>query len=246
MAQDLTVNIKTTSDVPQAMDRAKTATVSFGKQVDDIQKKFSMAFKDVFLSFLGPLALLGIAMNYIGKLIEENRKKQEEATQAAIDGTNALMSAEDRYYERKRNNDKKAKETVEQAKLTREEITQRFLQTDPRGRAIFEKALGLPEMKGQFAKPRIAALIPSVQAEVQAIIAEDMKKNPSAGAPVDSSKQTNFKGPEGFSNVIGVGANPVIEAMSAQLEEAQKQTALLQQIASKGTDTQTDFTKDSK
>jgi hypothetical protein len=38
----------------------------------------------------------------------------------------------------------------------------------------------------------------------------------------------------------------VLEAMSAQLEEAQKQTALLQQIASKGTDTQTDFTKDSK
>jgi len=246
MAQDLTVNIKTTSDVPQAMDRAKSATVSFGKQVEDIQKKFSMAFKDVFLSFLGPMALLGIAMNYIGKLIEENRKKQEEATQAAIDGTNALMSAEDRYYERKRNNDKKAKETVEQAKLTREEITQRFLQTDPRGQAIFEKALGLPEMKGQFAKPRIAALIPSVQAEVQALIAEDMKKNPSAGAPVDSSKQTNFKGPEGFSNVVGVGANPVMEAMAEQLEIQKQQLAELQKISAKGTDSQTDFTKDSK
>ena len=62
----------------------------------------------------------------------------------------------------------------------------------------------------------------------------------------NDKKDQNFKGPEGFSNVIGVGANPVMEAMSAQLEEAQKQTALLQQIASKGTDTQTDFTKDSK
>jgi len=52
MAQDLTVNIKTTSDVPQAMDKAKSATVSFGKQVEDIQKKFSTAFKDIAFAFV--------------------------------------------------------------------------------------------------------------------------------------------------------------------------------------------------
>jgi hypothetical protein len=74
----------------------------------------------------------------------------------------------------------------------------------------------------------------------QLALKEKMRDNPEAG------KSENFKGPEGFSNVVGVGANPVIEAMSAQLEEAQKQTALLQQIASKGADSQTDFTKDSK
>ena len=141
MAQDLTVNIKTTSDVPQAMDRAKSATVGFGKQVEDIQKKFSMAFKDVFLSFLGPLALLGVAMNYIGKLIDDNRKKHEDANQAAIAGTNELMSAEDKYYANKRNNEKKAKETVEEAKTTREDVTKSFLTTDPRGRTmLFEFA----------------------------------------------------------------------------------------------------------
>ena len=77
MAQELTVNIKTTSDVPQAMDRAKSATVSFGKQVDDIQKKFSMAFKDVFLSVLGPMALIGIAIITSANsltIIERSRK----------------------------------------------------------------------------------------------------------------------------------------------------------------------------
>jgi len=58
MAQDLTVNIKTTSDVPQAMDRAKGATDSFGKQVEGISKKFAGSFKDIFLSFLGPMALI--------------------------------------------------------------------------------------------------------------------------------------------------------------------------------------------
>jgi hypothetical protein len=46
------------------------------------------------------------------------------------------------------------------------------------------------------------------------------------------AKGTTFKGPEGFSNVVGVGANPVIEAMTMQLEETRKQTALLEAIAS--------------
>jgi hypothetical protein len=49
-------------------------------------------------------------------------------------------------------------------------------------------------------------------------------------------KERDFKSPQGFSNVIGVGANPVMEAMTAQLDEAKKTNALLEAIASgKGT-----------
>ena len=246
MSQDLTVNIKTTSDVPQAMDRAKGATVSFGKQVEDVQKKFSMAFKDVFLSFLGPLALLGIAMNYIGKLIEENRKKQEEANQAAIDGTNALMSAEDNYYANKRNNEKKAKETVEQAQTQRENTTAQFLETKAGEKIVVREMMARSSSTGETSTSlRDLARDPKVQAEVQALIAEQMKKNPTAGAPA-GKEATAFKGPEGFSNVVGVGANPVMEAMNLQLEEAQKQTALLEKIASPEGGVPKDFTKDTK
>ena len=96
MAQSLELNIKTTSDVPQAMEKAKAATVSFGKQVEDIQKKFSTAFKDIFLSFLGPMALLGVALNYVSKLIEENKRKREEAmneTSAAPTDSNRVSFA---------------------------------------------------------------------------------------------------------------------------------------------------------
>jgi hypothetical protein len=244
MAQDLTVNIKTTSDVPQAMDRAKSATVGFGKQVEDIQKKFSMAFKDVFLSFLGPLALLGIAMNYIGKLIDENRKKHEDANQAAIAGTNELMSAEDKYYANKRNNEKKAKETVEEAKTTREDVTKSFLTTDPRGRTmLFEFADEQRKLGTNKIGPGYASEDKAMQDRVQRILAEDAKKNP---LPVDKKEATNFKGPEGFSNVVGVGANPVMEAMAEQTELARQQLAELQKLNAKGNDTQTDFTKDSK
>ena len=247
MAQDLTVNIKTTSDVPQAMDRAKAATVSFGQQVEGINKKFSMAFKDVFLSYLGPLALLAVAINYIGKLIDDNRKKNEDANRAAIEGTNALMSAEDKYYANKRNNEKKVKEDTEEAKTQRETTTREFLQSDPRGADILkyapqsrEAGLTVSQLAFKVAKEK------SVQDQVQALIAEDIKKNPMAGAPAGQDKTTAFKGPEGFSNVVGVGANPVLEAMTAQTEIALQQLAELQKLNAKGNDTQTDFTKDSK
>jgi hypothetical protein len=245
MAQDLTVNIKTTSDVPQAMDRAKTATVSFGKQVDDIQKKFSMAFKDIFLSFLGPLALLGIAMNYIGKLIEENRKKQEEANRAAIDGTNELMSAEDRYYARKRQKDEKVKEDSENAKTQRETTTREFLQNDPRAKEVVSSAEEIQRSKSMIGMKALADIAsnPRIQEKVFKIIGEELKNNPEA---ITAPKESNFKGPEGFSNVVGVGANPVIEAMNEQLEEQRKQTALLEKIASPDGGVSKDFTKDSK
>jgi hypothetical protein len=248
MAQSLELNIKTTSDVPQAMNKAKQATDGFGKQVQGIQKKFSMAFKDVFLSFLGPLALLGIAMNYIGKLIDENKKKHEDANRAAIEGTNALMSAEDKYWANKRNNEKKAKETVEEAETAREDVTLSFLQNDPRGKEMVNKILSsLPpgmvasaafNTAGNMSKQK------DVQDKVQAMIAEDIKTNPLAASALKDSeaKSANFKGPEGFSNVVGVGANPVIEAMNAQLEATQETNAILREIANGG-GASTDFTK---
>jgi hypothetical protein len=248
MAQDLTVNIKTTSDVPQAMDKAKSATVSFGKQVDDIQKKFSTAFKDIFLSFLGPMALLGVAINYIGKLIEENQKKHREANQAAIDGTNELMSAEDKYYAKKRDNERKDKENREQAKMSREDITKDFLLNDPIGRAMMQLKGAGDQNRPGFLKPLSGmsreeqagnlAQSPEIQSAVQLAIMDQAKKN-----PLPSEEKKDFKGPEGFGNVIGVGPNPVMEAMNAQLEEQQKQTALLEKIANKDGAVPTDFTK---
>ena len=248
MAQSLELNIKTSSDVPQAMDKAKSATVSFGKQVDDIQKKFSMAFKDIFLSFLGPMALLGVAINYIGKLIEENQRKHREANQAAIDGTNELMSAEDRYYAKKRDNERKDKENREQAAMSREEITKDFLLNDPIGRAIMQLKGAGDQNKPGFLKPLsgmsressagLLAKSPEIQSAVQLAIMDQAKKN-----PLPSGEKKDFKGPEGFSNVIGVGPNPVIEAMARQTEIALAQLAELQKISGSTPAGQGDFTK---
>lgn len=237
--QDLGLNIKTTSDVPQAMDKAKSATVSFAKQVEDIQKKFSTSFKDIFLSFLGPLALLSTAIAFIGKLIADNQRKHAEANQAAIDGTNKLMSAEDRYWSRKKELEKKDKETVEEAKTTREDVTRSFLRTDPRGKAILAREMKGKPFENVDSYPWALSRVKRVQEEIQAMIAEDVKKNPISGG----KDATSFKGPEGYSNVVGVGPNPVVEAMNAQLDETKKTNAILERIASPGSIVPQDFTK---
>ena len=59
-----------------------------------------------------------------------------------------------------------------------------------------------------------------IQDKVQAMIAEDMKTNPAAGAA--AIKDSTFQGPQGFSNVIGVGANPVLENMTRQTDIQQQ------------------------
>jgi hypothetical protein len=251
MAQDLTVNIKTTSDVPQAMDKAKQATTGFGKQVEDIGKKFSTSFKDIFLSFLGPMALVTGALAIIGKMIADNQRKREEANQAAIDGTNELMSAEDRYYAKKRDNEKKDKENKEQAAMSREEITKDFLLNDPIGRAyLYTKQGGkaqeqLPSwLKGLHkltgSDDSAAGLLSKSQEAqmfVQTALMSQRRENPLPG------QSAPFKGPEGFSNVIGVGPNPVMEAMARQIEIQEQQLAELKKISGTDNAVPTDFTK---
>jgi len=248
MSQSLEVNIKTTSDVPQAMDRAKGATVSFGKQIGDIQRKFGTAFKDIFLSFLGPMALLGVAINYIGKLIDENRKKHDDANQAAIDGTNELMSAEDRYYAKKRENERKDKENREQAAMSREDITKEFLLNDPIGRAIMQlKGAGEQNRPG-FLKPLSGisreenaarlAKSPEIQSAVQMAIMDQAKNE-----PLPIAEKRDFKSPEGFGTVIGVGANPVLEAMTRQNELLGEIKVILQDSKPSGAGVPTPFTE---
>jgi hypothetical protein len=221
--QDLSLNINTKSDVPQAMDKAKAATVSFSKQIEDIQKKFSTTFKDTFLSFLGPMALITGAIALIAKLIADNQRKRDEATQAAIDATNKLISAEDTYWARKTARENKDKKTIEEAQTAREETTLSFLQTDPRGKAIVDRTkVALPPgMSGpaSFNAANELSRQKAIQDEVQKIIAEELAANGQIAKPGDmTEKAGTFKGPEGFSSVVGVGANPVMEKMTKQNE----------------------------
>ena len=246
MSNVIQFSIDGTTNAEQVAGRAKAAVSGFDKQLEGIGKKFGSSFKDIFLSFLGPMALLGTAMAFIGKIISDNQKKHEDANKAAIEGTNALMSAEDKYYANKRNNEKKAKETTEEAKTQREETTLQFLLNDPRGKSIqARETISAYSGKQQMFGQQPLSLLKqkkSIQDEVQALIAEDMAKNPAAGANL---KDTTFQGPAGFSNVIGVGANPVLENLTRQTDIQQQILDGLKAMSPRsGGINQPDFTKE--
>jgi hypothetical protein len=221
MSNSVKFSIDGDTNAEQVAGRAKAAIGGLDKQLDGIGKKFGSGFKDIFLSFLGPMALLGAAMAFIGKMIADNQKKHQDANKAAIDDTNALMSAEDKYYANKRNNEKEGKKQVEEAKVNREDVTRSFLENDPRGKEIMSRFPARVNMLGvqTTSAGYLASRSKEVQDEVQALIAEDMKKNPVAGANL---KDSTFQGPQGFSNVIGVGSNPVLENMTRQTDIQQQ------------------------
>lgn len=185
MAQDLTVNIKTTSDVPQAMDRAKTATVSFGKQVEDIQKKFSTGFKDIFLGFFAPMVLLNAAVSYFAKQIAEAQK-------LAADGFDKLADASTNYGNREEKTlAAQLKLKMDLIKAEKElragktEMFKTYMETTPEGKAIvareiskggtgFQLGMNIGPVYDKFVSG--LAMMNQIQAEILAI--EDSKITP--------------------------------------------------------------------
>jgi hypothetical protein len=230
--QELGIKMKTTSDVPEAMGKAKSATVSFSKQVEDIQKKFSTAFKDIFLGFTAPMILLQGAISYISGAIEKAKQDARDGLDLLAKGESKFATSEEQkaaaFFKRRA----ELKEEQRLAEEGRAEITKQVLTSTE------FKDFVLPD---QF-KRRLAAgeSISSISRDkgLQQDALDFYKNSPEGRKIVEgmdtgkpAQKTPEFKGPEGFSNVVGVGANPVIEAMNAQLEEAQKTNALLEKIA---------------
>jgi len=251
MAQDLTVNIKTTSEVPQAMDKAKAATVSFGKQVEDIQKKFSTAFKDIAFSYVAPLVLLNKAIDMISNSIEKSKQEIKDLRDFAATSDSAFLDPKTKYLANLRvATDRERMERGMAPKATTEEYAY-FLQNDPRSKDILDKAGIGASLKALLAgvfssgdeeAARSLAANPEIKSAIDAIIEKAAAEAAKKGAE-GKVKTPDFKGPEGFGKVVGVGANPVMEAMTAQLEESKKQTALLDKIANPGVGMPDDFTK---
>lgn len=264
MSQDLTINIKTTSDVPQAMDKAKAATVSFAKQVDDIGKKFSTAFKDIALSFVAPLIILNSAISAISSAIAKSKQEMKEAMSFVVKGESNYLRpgtvSSGREIERKkqdaldRENAKLGAEAYAQEQIDADSgflgfggeadkgISQYvsegkgFMDTLKRSVSATGMLLGInsvaknEDMQDVLERRSQKRDLndPVVQAQAKATGDAIAQKTSDDEA---KAKGTTFKGPEGFSNVVGVGANPVIEAMTLQLEETRRQTALLEIIA---------------
>lgn len=208
MAQSLEVNIKTTSDVPQAMDKAKTATASFGKQVEDIQKKFSTAFKDVALGFIAPMVIVQQVISTISSLIQE-------AKQLAQDGIGIISKGESQFStmeEAKMAQFFKTREALEKeaaaVEAGRRKMTLDFLNKTEAGQALLKQErakLGLEDVL----EPGVMAMVPEFQK-----IALDAFLNSEEGRkfkPIfEDKKPTQDTGSMLGSGVIGVGSSPQI------------------------------------
>jgi hypothetical protein len=222
--QDLSLNINTKSDVPQAMEKAKSATVSFAKQIEDVQKKFSTGFKDIFLGFTAPMVLLQGAIQLISSAIAQAKQDAKEGLDLVAKGETIYATSD----EKKMANFFKAKAAREaEQKAVKDgltEMTRLYLDSEE-GKKVymqFLKEMGPIKFNEEDAKkqdftisnPRLQQLA------LEAFLAspEGQAYKPVFDEAKNAEKAGSFKGPEGFSSVVGVGANPVMEKMTKQNE----------------------------
>lgn len=185
MAQDLTLNIKTTSDVPQAMDKAKTATVSFSKQVEDIQKKFSTGFKDIFLGFFAPMVLLNAAISYFGNKIAEAQKLAADGFDKLADSSTNYGNREEKTLAAQLKLKMDLIKAEKELRAGKTEMFKTYMESTPEGKAIvnreiskggtgFQMGMNIPFMREKFISG--LAMMNQIQAEILDI--EDRKISP--------------------------------------------------------------------
>jgi hypothetical protein len=261
MAQDLTVNIKTTSDVPQAMDKAKQATTGFAKQVEDIQKKFSTSFKDIFLGFAAPMVILQGTISAISGAIEDARRKAQEGLDLMAKGDSMFVSSHEKrmaaFFKERQEREKES----QSAKDGRAEVTKQFLLQTEEGKKLRRELIS--ENLGNYLINPLFTTNMSKQEDVQKRAFDIWSQSPEGKAAAQwedtqrkqkeaadrirkEEEAAKIKSPTTVpkesltipgsvsGNVIGVGNNPVVTALQEQQVVAREQLAVLQVIASNG------------
>ena len=128
--QELGVKIRTDSDVPQAMEKAKSATVSFAKQTEDIQKKFSTAFKDIALSFVAPLVIFNSIVNSISASIAQAKQDAKDALDFAAKGESKFLGESTIASAREAKRANQEALDIKNARLAKQAIAEAHMEND--------------------------------------------------------------------------------------------------------------------
>jgi hypothetical protein len=229
-----------TTNADQVADQTVKGLNGIEKNAKRVENAFTMSMSSIFLRFLGPMALLQMALSEISDSLEKAKQKSEQ-------GFNALAAGEDKYasaqearmaaFFKAQEDEMKSKE---QSAAGRKAATEKFM--DDRG---FWK--GIIEAPVATFAAIISQLLPGVKDAteldwVQKGAADDWAKAQAAEQKKMQPGATSFKGPEGFSNVVGVGASPVLEAMTQQLETQREMLRQLE-LANQNKTPDSDFTK---
>lgn len=227
--QELGINMKTTTDVPQAMDKAKSAVVSFSKQVEDIQKKFSTAFKDIFLGFTAPMVLLQGMISYISSQMEKAKRDAKEGLDLIASGESKLATTEQAktaaFFKRRKQLEEE-KKLIEAGKT---EITKEIL-TNPEFKDFNPGEDILRRLRAGESIESVSKDTGLQQRALEFFLqTPEGKKTMNEALPSEQMKPGTFKSPEGFGTVVGVGANPVMEKMTRQNELLEEIRLILEQ-----------------
>jgi len=223
--QKVEMELSGKSNIDEVVKKAQSSMTNMEKNIEGINKKFQSFGKDLFLSVLGPMAVFNSILNEITSRMEEVKAKAKESfdmlAKGELKGATPAQTSAAQYVQQKEQEIKNA----ELLKLSKREVVERYLKTDE------GKKASQSFMPGNVLPPGVDAVkvfsgIPQLQDMAMKALEKSMKNN-----AVPGGEGTAFKAPEGFSNVVGVGANPVMEAMSAQLEQQKRQTELLEIIA---------------
>ena len=262
---DLSAKISTTSDIPEAMDKAKSATVSFAKQTEDIQKKFSTAFKDIFLGFLAPMVLIQHVLGMISDAIAKAKQDTQDILDFSKKGTSVFADKQAGEMARAAETMAGTSKENKMSKKQRSVAAQAFMDAGDDG-TIFgdneaNRALQqfLDEGAGKSFAERMRRKVKHMSMMLGTTnIAEDPEMQDVLGrrAALYNARKAAFSdnpnaaptarpytAPQGVNAVVGMGNNAAVQAQLDQLEESRKQTVLLEQIATSGGNTPPDFTK---
>jgi hypothetical protein len=225
-----------TTNADSVVDKTNKGLDGIEKNAKRVQDSFTMSVSSIFLRFLGPMALLQAAMSWISDSLEASKQQAKEAMDFAVKGESAALKATTAYQAKKYSEEDQAKKEKEMAGQSTEEITKRYIEDN--GSKVMDKMGAAGWLKYLIATTGYASKQEDVQKAVEELIKEDMAKSGGYKKP----SATDFKGPEGFSNVIGVGASPVLEAMTQQLE-VQREMLNQLEVANANRQPDPDFTK---
>lgn len=224
------------TNVDEVTDKTNKGLSGLEKNAQRVSNTFTMSLSSIFLKFLGPMALLQAAISWISSAIEANKQKAADAMDLAVKGESMAVKAETAYLARKYAAEDAVKKEEELAKAADEATTERYLRAGNGIRAMNKLGL-MGWLKYGLSSYKDAAQGEDMQQAVRELAREDMKKEVLTG-----EKGKDFKGPEGFSNVVGVGPSPVLDALTLQLE-IQKRMLIELEAVNAQKPKNTDFTK---
>jgi len=231
------------TNVDQVTDKTNKGLNGIEKNAKRVNDAFGMSISSIFLRFLGPMALLQLAISQITQSMEKAKQTADTGFKTLADGEDKYATAQQSRMAAFFQQQEQEAEKKEQSAAGRKAATEKFM--DDRGFWA-----GIVEAPVATFAAIMSQLLPGVKDAteldwVQQGAADDWAKAQAAeGKKMDGGGATSstFKGPEGFGNVIGVGANPVLENMTQQLEVQRQMLAALD-MANALKSGNTDFTK---